>query len=187
MSLHNRHSVKFENERPTGLRGMPIACRVCDIVFFDNVSLVLHFECHVNEGFRLRARDLASLRSEQRLSSSGPPCSYSALARRFQRMNDCLRSHPLPVPSEIAPNHTPRDPNPLYIPLLNTSQPIKYSQVDPRNFAYSAAAAAPPLRERNGGQMRFPVHKNQEIIVISDDEEEDENKSSIEIDLTLKL
>ncbi|KAG6393076.1 hypothetical protein SASPL_147306 [Salvia splendens] len=152
---------------------MPIACRVCDMVFFDNVSLVLHFECHVNDGYRLRARDLASLQSEQRLSSSGPPCSYSALARRFQRMNDCLRSDPLPVPSETTPNRTPRDPNLLHIPELNASQPIKYSEMDHRNF--------------DGGQMRFPVHKNQEIIVISDDEEEDENKSSVEIDLTLKL
>ncbi|KAL1536151.1 hypothetical protein AAHA92_28844 [Salvia divinorum] len=166
---------------------MPIACRVCNMVFFDNVSLVLHFECHVKDGFRLRSRDLASLRSEQHLSPSGSPCSYSSLARRFQRINDCLRSHPSHVPSEIAPNRTPRDPNLRYIPVLNVSQPIMYSQVDHRNFAYGAAAATPPLRERNGGQMPFPVHKNQEIIVISDDEEEDENKSSVEIDLTLKL
>lgn len=196
----HRHSEEFENGWPTGSRGMPIACRVCNRVFFDNVSLVLHFEVHVKDGIRLRGRDLASLRSEQHLSSSWSPSSYYSLAKVFQRMNDCLRSHPLPVPSAIAPNRTPRDPNLLYIPVLDVSQPIMsrygatssstrplmYSQVGPRNFAYGAAAAALPLREQNGVQTRFPGHKNQEIIVISDDDE-DENKSSVEIDLMLKL
>lgn len=185
-----RHSEEFENGRPSGVRGMPIACRVCNRVFFDNVSLVLHFEVHVKDGVRVRGKDLASMRSDQHLSSSWSPCSYSSLARVFQRMNDCLKSRPLPVPSAVAPT----DPNLLYIPVLNSSQPIMSptssstcslmcSEEDPRNFAYGEGAAALPLREQNIGG-----HKNQEIIVISDDEiEEDQNKSSVEIDLTLKL
>ncbi|KAL1561722.1 hypothetical protein AAHA92_04387 [Salvia divinorum] len=153
-----RYSEQFENRSPTGWRGIPIACRVCNRVFFDNVSLVLHFECHVTD------TDLESLQSERRLSSGWSPCSYSSLAEVFQRMDDCLRSRPSPIP------------------VLNVSQPMMCPP-------YGATAVTPPLREQNGRQTCFQGYKNQEIIVLSDDDEEEgeENKCSVEIDLTLRL
>lgn len=185
----NRNSEKNENGRPSGSRSTPIACRVCNKVFFDNVSLVLHFECHVKEGFRLRNRDIAALRGGQRFSSRWSPYSYSSLARVFTRMNDRLRSRPLRVPSASTPNRAPVDPNLIFLPVLNVSQPflsrcgatpsstcpLMYSQFGAQDFA-SGSGMAPHLRE----------HRDQEIIVISDDEE-DENKKTEEIDLTLKL
>ncbi|KAH6778055.1 hypothetical protein C2S52_006435 [Perilla frutescens var. hirtella] len=211
-----QNSEQFDNgRRPSGSRSGPIACRVCDKVFFDNVSLVLHFECHVKDGFRLSGRDLASLRRGQHMPSSWSPYSRSSFARMnearhaaFSRMSDYFR----PCPSSV--NRTPSDPNRLYIPVMNVSQPIHhsitsqygatsssscplmYSQSGARNFAYGSAVA--PLlqsREQNGGQTHFPdnippisqlENPIQEIIILSDDEEDD-NKSTAEIDLTLKL
>lgn len=195
----NQNSVKTENGRPLGSRSTPIACRVCNMVFYDNVSLVLHFESHVEDGCRLRGRELAALRGDQRVSSRWSPYSYSSMARVYSRMNDRLRSRPLRVPSAAPPNGALRDPNLFCIPVFNVPQPfvsrygaappptcpLMYSQMGPQNFGYGSAMA-PQLGEQNGGQMRFEDRRDQEIIVISDDEG-DENKKTEEIDLTLKL
>ncbi|KAG6423077.1 hypothetical protein SASPL_113461 [Salvia splendens] len=153
-----RYSEQFGNGSHTGRRRIPIACRVCDRVFFDNVSLVLHFECHLTD------TDLESLQSEQRLSSGRSPCSYSSFGEVFQRMDDCSRSRP------------------SAIPVLNVSQPITCPP-----YA-AAAVTPPLREQNVRQTCFPGYENQEIIVLSDDDdEEEEENKCSVEIDLTLKL
>lgn len=135
---HYQNVEQSENQRrPLSSHSMLIACRVCDRVFFDNVSLVLHFECHLKDEIsipRQHGQDLASLQSGGQLSLSLSlyPCSSVQRMNEtchvvFPRMDDCCRPCPLPVSSAITPNLTPRDASLVHIPVLNSMPPINSS------------------------------------------------------------
>ncbi|KAL3634454.1 hypothetical protein CASFOL_021508 [Castilleja foliolosa] len=178
-------------KRHMGSRLTPIACRVCDKVFFNNVSLVLHFECHLgDEKFiapRMHDRDLALLPSGRRLplnfssfSSSVEGMAMSEASRAaFPKMNKRLK--PLSV---LTPNAIPTDASLVDVPVLNSIPSINLYDVRRNALSKPFRHSPHPLGYKNPGknQLEKPV---QEIIVISDDE--DENKNADEIDLTLKL
>lgn len=186
--LRSGNSEQSENgRRPSGSPLVPIACRVCNRTFPDNVSLVLHFEGHVDDGIRLCGDDLASLQSGQQSSSSRSPGSRSSLARvddshlyEFSLMNDCFRPRSLPA------NRKPTDRNRIYIPMMSAvpsmSPPIHNSkmkryeatssstcpfmsyQLGARNSACGSTMAPHlQLREQNGGQTPSSDSKNPPI------------------------
>ncbi|KAL2242623.1 UNVERIFIED_CONTAM: hypothetical protein Sindi_0380300 [Sesamum indicum] len=107
---------------------MPIACCVCGRVFFDNLSLVLHFECHLKDKTptpKQNSRDLMALQS-------GKDCSFSSSQMNqpchmvFQRINE-FRHSPLPVSSTVTPDVTPRDVSLVHPPAFNSIPEINSS------------------------------------------------------------
>lgn len=186
--LRSGNSEQLENgRRPSGSPLVPIACRVCNQTFSDNVSLVLHFESHVNDGIMLRGEDLASLGSAQQSSSSRSPA-RSSPARvddshlyEFSLMNDCFRPRSLPA------NRKPTDRNRIYIPMMSavpspsppihnscmrrrygatssSTCPFLSSQMGARNSACGSTMAPHlQLREQNEGQTPFSDSKNPPI------------------------
>ncbi|KAG8373183.1 hypothetical protein BUALT_Bualt12G0144600 [Buddleja alternifolia] len=109
--------------RTPGARLTPIACRVCDRVFFDNVSLVLHFECHLKDDV-LTPGHLSLNLSCFSCPSVGRMNGGCHLV--FPRMNNCSMPCPSPVSSSITSNVSPRDVT-VHMPVLNSMPPINPS------------------------------------------------------------
>lgn len=135
ISDHHDADQSENRKRPKSSHSMAIACRVCDRVFFDNISLILHFECHLkNEDIipEQLGRNLASLRADRHLSLSLSPFSSSvekkteACHAASPGMNDCFRPCPL-VSSVITPNVAPKNVIPVQKPVLNPMAPINAS------------------------------------------------------------
>lgn len=173
MSWRKLNSVyqNVENQgRRCRSRLTPIACIVCEMVFFDNISLVLHFQCHQqseNQGRHSRSPiacimcnmvffDNVSLvlHSESHLPAeisipSGDlptlsPCPSPSVERtneaRSPRENKCF-IRPSPVPvSFTTPDLAPRDAN----RMLNSMQPI-ISSSDATSLYGSTSSSTHPL------------------------------------------
>ncbi|GER41717.1 zinc finger protein [Striga asiatica] len=177
---------------PTGSRLTPIACRVCNEVFFNNVSLILHFESHVRDEVSMARLDLAFLQSGRHSSLNSPPFSSSV----EQTGNPHCEPDGTLVDISKTLRHLTRIHR-RFTPSAS-SYPLIYSEAGMRSFGPAGSESVLfPLQFRGkiGGQGQLLAYKNPhlkqlekpipEVIVISDDEE-DENKSA-EIDLTLKL
>lgn len=136
---HYQNVEQSENQRrrPTTMHSMPIACRVCDRVFFDNVSLVLHFECHLKDEIPTpgqHSRSPTSLQSDKHLSFNSAHFSCPFVERMSEARhiavpgtNDYSRPCSLPVCSEKTPNGLLRDVSLVEIPVLNSIPPLNSS------------------------------------------------------------
>ncbi|KAK4427822.1 hypothetical protein Salat_1551200 [Sesamum alatum] len=215
-SYYGNMEESEKKRRATTRPSMPIACRVCDRVFLDNVSLVLHFDESHNA-------DDVPMPGQQSRTLSDIPLS-------FPEMNDYPRPCSLPVFPAKAPNRLSRDVSDVQIPVLNSMPPLSlpfdgrwrptwlstisqratpsslssravfYPQVGAAKAARGSAAVPLQLNKQNrGGQ--YSKYRNRkvkqlkkpckEIIVISDDDDngdDDKQNGPVEtLDLTLKL
>ncbi|CAA0818691.1 Unknown protein [Striga hermonthica] len=107
-------------KRPTGSRLTPIACRVCNEVFFNNVSLILHFESHVKDEVSMASLDLTFLQSGRHSSLNPPPFSSSV----EQTGNPHCEPRPHSVSSASTLNALQPDGTLVDIPVLNPMLPI---------------------------------------------------------------
>ncbi|KZV43581.1 hypothetical protein F511_20843 [Dorcoceras hygrometricum] len=112
-------------KKPVGTNSMAIACRVCDKVFFDNLSLVYHFESHLedeNSNPSLQGHTMAALQSSWNWSVNRMSQSYYV---DIPKMNYYLKSCSLPIPSATPPNVLPS--NVVQMPMLNSMPPLRPS------------------------------------------------------------
>lgn len=177
---HIRNAEQSENQgrRPTTNPSMPIACRVCDKVFFDNISLVLHFECHLDDEILIpgeHSRSPTALQGNKNLSSN--PSYFSCpFVERMSEVHhvavpvtsDDSRAHWLPVSSMKTPNGLPRDAGIVQIPVVNSIPPLSSSfdarwgllQSDVRSTmsrrTTSSSLSHPPFYTKLGRPCRFP-------------------------------
>ncbi|KAL6535210.1 hypothetical protein OROMI_026584 [Orobanche minor] len=202
----------FESRKwPTSSCSIPIACRACDEVFFDNVSLVLHFECHLGGEIslaRLRGGDgLVFLNGTSPCSSCVEQTNEACRAVLPKRNR---RSTPDAIPTDIDLVRTPV-PNSVSPVIINSyfdlgkngknlrkdSKPFHRSTTSQCRYRRRAPVPTLRLRGANGerGQslndknlhLKQPEKPIGKIIVLSDDDDEDESDQNDEIDLRLKL
>lgn len=137
-SSHNQNMEQSGNlKKPVATNSMPIACRVCDKVFFDNLSLVYHFEAHLedeNSNPILQGRTMAALQSSWNLSLNKMSQAYYV---DIPKMNYYLKSCSLPIPSATPPNVLPSTV--VQMPVLNSMPPLRPSvdachNLPPPNF-----------------------------------------------------
>ncbi|KAL8491059.1 hypothetical protein ACS0TY_022902 [Phlomoides rotata] len=95
-------------------RPTPIPCMKCDMVFFDNCSLLLHYKCHLID-LGHHDEDLASLQSWDPLSLSLSPYFSPYVEKKNEtphttspRVNNCFKPSPLLVSFAI-PDLAPKD------------------------------------------------------------------------------
>lgn len=168
---------RFENEDA-------IACVECGMVFFDKVSLVLHYGCHHLPGkisiLGQHSGNLASFQSGGALSLRLSPYSSPSLERTNEaaspRVNNCFRFSPLPIYTNFVLNSMPpmkssfdallNVPQPIHCSVMSgtsfygstssSTRPVMCSQLGPKTSAYGPTPA-PHLRlpEQRAGRARF--------------------------------
>lgn len=202
-----------ENQgRHTRSRQTPLACIVCDKVFLDNASLVMHIECHLRGENLITGQHngyLASLQSRSPLSLSFSPSSSSVERTneaRSPRVNNCFRPSPLPVSSAptdanfsvlnsmppLSSSFGARSnvPQPIHFPVMSGISLCGSSSTSTHPLAYGPTAAPLlHLPEQNAGQARFPNHRiphNNEHkrtdLIVSSDSYEEEEEKEEEKD-----
>lgn len=180
---HDKNIEQSENKRrrPMTTHSTPIACRVCDKIFFDNVSLVLHFECHLEDEIPTPGDRPLSL------STSKTSCSL------VERTNEA--HHSMPPSSLDAGWKSSKSISQKKASTSSLRQPLFHSQLSESRAAHGLAAVPLQLNEQNGKrrihgrkpQMKHSKKPCKDIIVISDDEEDGNNSPKETLDLTLKL
>lgn len=177
---HIRNAEQSENQqrRPMINSSMPIACRVCDKIFFDNISLVLHFECHLNDETLFpgeHGRSPTTLQGNRNFSSS--PSSFSSpFVERMSEihhatvplLSEYSRAHLLPDGSTNTTNGLPRGVGSVQRPVVNPIPPLSSSldaglglfQSDVCSTmsrrTTSSSLSYPPYYNKSGRSRRFP-------------------------------
>ncbi|KAL8048215.1 hypothetical protein ABFS82_07G048900 [Erythranthe guttata] len=136
---NSKNNDRSENprRRPRTSPSTPIACRVCDRIFFDNVSLVLHFECHLEEDLYKPGPHTntppPSIQNEKKPQSLNPPKIYGRsveMSPRNKVPKTNNRSKPprsFPVRSDNRTDVVLTDAGLIEIPVLNSMPPLSPS------------------------------------------------------------
>lgn len=163
--IQNAEQSENQGRRPTINSSVPIACRVCDKIFFDNISLVLHFECHLNDEILFPGEHIRSptaLPGNRNLSSS--PSSFSSpFVERMSEihhaavpvMGEDSRAHRLPGGSTNTTNGLPTDVGSVQIPVVNPIPPLSLS-LDARLGLLQSGVRSTMSRRTSSSSLSYP-------------------------------